>query len=56
MISGVQVEGSYFPAFDIELWNLEGKITSSTYAEQDFQVFSRYSLDGFTRYTNFTMT
>ncbi|SOE20601.1 hypothetical protein SAMN06298216_1087 [Spirosomataceae bacterium TFI 002] len=53
MISGVQVEGSYFPAFDIELWNLERKIKSSTYAEQDFQVLSRYSIDGFTKYTNF---
>lgn len=48
------VNGSSFPAYDIEIWNLEGTISAGIYSEANFDIESRYALDGFTRYNNFS--
>lgn len=43
---------SSFPSYDLEIWDLKGNITTGTYAEGNYQIQSRYALDGFTRFNN----
>ncbi len=47
------VNGSSFPTYDIEIWNLNGIISTGTYLETDFDIQSRYVLDGSTNFNNF---
>ena len=42
-----------FPAYDIELWNLDRNITLGNYSEEVYDIQSRYALDGYTRFNNF---
>ncbi|MGB5553089.1 MAG: hypothetical protein WBM83_00425 [Flavobacteriaceae bacterium] len=54
LVFGAQLNsGEYFPAYDLELWSLDGNISKGNYSEADYSIQSRYTLDGFTRYNNF---